>query len=59
MTQEGEKIILSSVAATFLEAYDAEEIIITVDGKALETEHASYEEPIRLSSEIFVAPINE
>lgn len=59
MTQEGEKIIISSVAATFLEAYGAEEIVITVDGKALETEHASYEEPIRLSSEIFVAPISE
>lgn len=59
MTREGEKIIISSVAATFLEAYGAEEIVITVDGKALETEHASYEEPIRLSSEIFVAPINE
>lgn len=59
MTQEGEKIIISSVAATFLEAYGAEEITITVEGKALETEHASYEEPIRLSSEIFVAPIAE
>jgi len=59
MTQEGEKIIISSVAATFLEAYDAEEIVITVDGKVLETEHASYEEPIRLSSEIFVAPLSE
>lgn len=59
MTQEGEKIIISSVAATFLEAYEAEEIVITVDGKVLETEHASYEEPIRLSSEIFIAPIGE
>lgn len=59
MTQEGEKIIISSVAVTFLEAYGAEEITITVEGKALETEHASYEEPIRLSSEIFVAPIAE
>ena len=39
MTQEGERIIMSSVAATFLEAYDAEEIVITVDGKVLETEH--------------------
>lgn len=59
MTQEGEKIIMSSVAATFLEAYDAEEIVITVEGKVLETEYASYEEPIRLSSEIFVAPLSE
>lgn len=59
MTQEGEKVIISSVAATFLEAYGADEIVITVEGKALETEHASYEEPIRLSSEIFVAPLSE
>ncbi|MCM1174791.1 MAG: GerMN domain-containing protein [Blautia sp.] len=59
MTQEGEKIIISSVAATFLEAYDAEEIVITVDGKVLETDHTSYEEPIRLSSEAFAAPLSE
>ena len=59
MTREGEKVIMSSVAATFLEAYEAEEIVITVEGKVLETEHASYEEPIRLSSEIFVAPLSD
>ena len=59
MTREGEKIIMSSVVATFLEAYEAEEIVITVDGKVLETEHTTYEEPIRLSSEMFVAPISE
>lgn len=59
MTQEGEKVIMSSVAATFLEAYGADEIVITVDGKVLETEHASYEEPIRFSSEIFIAPLGE
>ncbi len=59
MTQEGEKIIISSIAATFLEAYGADEIVITVDGKALETENSSYEEPIRLSSEIFIAPLAE
>lgn len=59
MTQEGEKIIMSSVAATFLEAYEAEEIVITVEGKVLETEHTSYEEPIRLSSEMFIAPLSE
>lgn len=59
MSQEGEKVIMSSVAATFLEAYEAEEIVITVEGKVLETEHASYEEPIRFSSEIFIAPLSE
>lgn len=59
MSQEGEKVIMSSVAATFLEAYEAEEIVITVEGKVLETEHTSYEEPIRFSSEIFIAPLSE
>lgn len=46
MTKEGEKIIIYSVAATFVEAYDADGIVITVEGKALKTEHASYEEPL-------------
>lgn len=46
MTKEGEKIIMYSVAATFMEAYDADGIFITVDGKILKTEHATYEEPI-------------
>lgn len=45
MTQKGENIILSSVTATFLEAYDADKIVITIDGEVLRTEHATYEEP--------------
>lgn len=45
MTQKGENIILSSVTATFLEAYDADKIMITIDGEVLKTEHATYEEP--------------
>ncbi|MCM1039892.1 MAG: GerMN domain-containing protein [Roseburia sp.] len=45
MTQKGENIILSSVTATFLEAYGADKIVITIDGEVLETEHATYAEP--------------
>ncbi len=46
MTQEGENIIMSSVTGTFLAAYDAEKIMITVDGNVLKTDHATYEEPL-------------
>ncbi|MDD6811361.1 MAG: GerMN domain-containing protein [Lachnospiraceae bacterium] len=50
MTPEGEKIIIASVVDTFLEAYDADEIILLVDGEALKTSHASYESPISFGS---------
>lgn len=47
MSENGEKVILASVANTFLEAYEAELIQITVEGDTLETSHGSYEEPMR------------
>lgn len=50
MTPEGENIIIASVADTFLEAYDADEIILLVDGEVLRTGHASYESPISFCS---------
>lgn len=56
MTSESEGIILASVTVTFLEAYDAESIAITVDGKVLETNHASYEEPFRIVQEYIDLP---
>lgn len=46
MTQKGENIILSSVTTTFLEAYDADQIVITINGEVLKTEHATYTEPL-------------
>ncbi len=46
MTQEGESIIIASVTDTFLEAYDADAIVLKTDGVALETNNASYEEPL-------------
>ena len=59
MTEEGENIIMCSVTATFLEAYDADEIAITVDGDVLQTDHATYEEPLRFKSEQLTSPVNE
>lgn len=46
MSENGEKVILASVTNTFLEAYEAESIQITVEGGPLETSHGSYEEPM-------------
>ncbi len=56
MNDESEKIILASISATFLEAYDAESIMITVDGKVLETNHAVYEEPFSNAREYIENP---
>lgn len=56
MNNESEKIILASITATFLEAYDAESILITVDGKTLETNHAVYEEPFSNAREYIESP---
>lgn len=46
MTKEGESIIVASVTDTFLGAYHADELVLMVDGKELQTNHASYEEPL-------------
>lgn len=59
MTKEGENVIMASVAATFLEAYKADGIVITVDGNVLETRHALYEEPFRAGTERLLAPQKE
>lgn len=56
MNNESEKIILASITATFLEAYDAESIMITVDGKVLETNHAVYEKPFSNAREYIESP---
>ena len=42
----GEFIVMGGLVNTFLTAYDADEILITVEGKTLETGHASYENPL-------------
>lgn len=45
MGTSGEYIILASLTNTFLENYKAEQIAITVEGKAIETGHNEYDEP--------------
>lgn len=56
MTNESESIILASLTITFLEAYDAESISITVDGKVLETNHATYEESFKFMRDYIDVP---
>lgn len=56
MTKEGEDVIMSSMAATFLHAFDAEKMVITIDGAVLETEYAVYEEPIQYRPEHLTVP---
>ncbi len=46
MTKEGESIIVASVTDTFLEAYNADELVLLIEGDVLKTGHASYEEPL-------------
>lgn len=46
MGTSGEYIVMGGVVNTFLDAYDAESILITVDGNVLETGHASYVSPL-------------
>ena len=42
----GEIVMLQSVVNTFLEAYGAESILLTVDGETLESGHAVYDSPL-------------
>lgn len=46
MGTSGEYIVMGGLTDTFLTAFEAEDILITVDGKPLETGHASYEAPL-------------
>ena len=43
----GEFIMLGSVVNTFLDAYDADSMLITVEGNTLESGHCIYEKPMR------------
>ena len=46
MGSSGEYVVLGGVVNTFLDAYDAKEILITVDGNVLESGHAVYDKPL-------------
>lgn len=42
----GERFLMGSVVNTFLSAYDAETVLITVDGEILESGHVIYDFPM-------------
>lgn len=46
MGTSGEYIVMGGLVNTFLTAYEGEDILITVDGKMLETGHAVYDKPL-------------
>lgn len=46
MGTAGEYLIIGSVVNTFLTAYQAEAVVITVDGQAWESGHAIYDAPL-------------
>ncbi len=46
MGTSGEMMMLGSLVNTFLEAYDAQTITVTVEGAALETGHNVYDTPL-------------
>lgn len=48
MGTAGEYMIMGSVVNTFLSAFDADFISITVDGDILETGHSVYDQPLSL-----------
>lgn len=46
MGTSGEYIVMGGIVNTFLDAYEAEEIMITNEGMTLETGHAIYDKPL-------------
>lgn len=46
MGTTGEYLVVGAMVNTFLEAYGAEDILITTEGKTLETSHALYDKPL-------------
>ena len=46
MGSSGEYVVMGGLVNTFLDAYDAEQILITVEGNALESGHAIYDKPL-------------
>ena len=50
MGTSGEWVVLSSVANTFLDAYDAEEFYISIQNDVLETGHNVYDFPLTFTA---------
>lgn len=51
MGSSGEYLMLGSLVNTFLDAFSADSILITVDGQALETGHAVYDQALNFFGE--------
>ena len=50
MGTSGEYVIMGSVVNTLLSAYDADSVLITVNGEVLETGHSIYDQPLTFYS---------
>lgn len=46
MNEQSEELILAALSKTFLEAYDADGLMLTVEGKPLTTAHQTYHAPL-------------
>ena len=46
MGSSGEKMLVGSIVNTFLSAYGAETVMLTVDGKIIDSGHAIYDSPL-------------
>lgn len=46
MAEQSEMVIMASLTNTFLNNYDADELVLTVDGSTLKTSHNTYKEPL-------------
>lgn len=46
MNEQSEELILAALTKTFLEAYDADGLMLTVEGKLLTTSHQTYHAPL-------------
>lgn len=54
MGDSGEKVIMAALTNTFLEAYAADALVLTVEGEVLETVHSVYDRPLSyFKSEVF------
>lgn len=53
MGSSGEAVIMAALTDTFLQAYEAEALQITVEGKTIETGHAVYDEPLTFAEPKF------
>ena len=46
LDSSGEKMLIGSIVNTFLSAYDCETVLLTVNGEAFDSSHATYDFPL-------------